>query len=176
MLLSCCRGLLIRGGDVLEAASQVDTVVFDKTGTLTQGRPCVQRVVPAPGTHLTAADLLAYAAAVERCTSHPVAQAIVQAAVQSGQPAAALPAPPPPPAPAPLLISQVSSCCCCASWRPLSRLPPPTSLPGAPADQSGQYLLLLCLLPHPHPPPPPRSLSGPPADQSGQSAAAVPPD
>ena len=62
----------------------MDTVVFDKTGTLTQGRPCLQQVVPAPGTPLTAAQLLAYAAAVERCTSHPVAQAIVQAAEQSG--------------------------------------------------------------------------------------------
>ena len=79
-----CRGLLIRGGDVLEAASQVDTVVFDKTGTLTQGRPSLQQVVPTPGTSLTADQLLAYAAAVERCTTHPVAQAIVQAADDSG--------------------------------------------------------------------------------------------
>ncbi len=79
-----CRGLLIRGGDVLEAASQVDTVVFDKTGTLTQGRPCLQQVLPTPGTTLSAAHLLAYAAAVERCTTHPVAQAIVQAADNSG--------------------------------------------------------------------------------------------
>lgn len=63
----------------------MNTVVFDKTGTLTQGRPCLQQVVPTPDTHLTAAQLLAYAAAVERCTSHPVAHAIVQAAEQSGQ-------------------------------------------------------------------------------------------
>ena len=83
--LACsCRGLLIRGGDVLEAASQVDTVVFDKTGTLTRGRPCLQQVLPTPGSSLSAAQLLAYAAAVERCTSHPVAQAIVQAADNSG--------------------------------------------------------------------------------------------
>ncbi len=69
---------------MLEAASQVDTVVFDKTGTLTQGRPCLQQVLPTPGSSLSAAQLLAYAAAVERCTSHPVAQAIVQAADSSG--------------------------------------------------------------------------------------------
>lgn len=79
-----CRGLLIRGGDVLEAASQVDTVVFDKTGTLTQGRPCLQQVLRTPGTALTGPHLLALAAAVERCTTHPVAQAIVQAADNSG--------------------------------------------------------------------------------------------
>ncbi len=69
---------------MLEAASQVDTVVFDKTGTLTRGRPSLQQVLPTPGSSLSAAQLLAYAAAVERCTSHPVAQAIVQAADNSG--------------------------------------------------------------------------------------------
>ena len=76
---------MIRGGDVLEAASQVNTVVFDKTGTLTQGKPCLQQVLPTPGGHLSAAHLLTFAAAVERCTTHPVAQAIVQAADGSGE-------------------------------------------------------------------------------------------
>ena len=79
-----CRGLLIRGGDVLEATSQVDTVVFDKTGTLTLGRPCLQAALPSPDSPFSPALLLAYAAAVERCTTHPVAQAIVHAANRSG--------------------------------------------------------------------------------------------
>ena len=79
-----CRGLLIRGGDVLEATSQVDTVVFDKTGTLTQGKPVLQAALPFPGSAFSPALLLAYAAAVERCTTHPVAQAVVRAAEQSG--------------------------------------------------------------------------------------------
>lgn len=43
------RGLLIRGGDVLEALSRVDTVVFDKTGTLTQGRMALAAVLLAKG-------------------------------------------------------------------------------------------------------------------------------
>ena len=41
------RGLLLRGGDVLERCAAVDTVVFDKTGTLTEGRLRVQAVLPA---------------------------------------------------------------------------------------------------------------------------------
>lgn len=69
---------------MLEATSQLTTVVFDKTGTLTQGKPCLQAALPCPGGKLSPAQLLAYAAAVERCTSHPVAQAIVHAAEQSG--------------------------------------------------------------------------------------------
>lgn len=70
------RGLLIRGGDILEAASRVDTVVFDKTGTLTAGKPSVMRVL-APSGCRPEASVLAMAAAVERQTNHPIARAIV---------------------------------------------------------------------------------------------------
>ncbi|KAK9817276.1 hypothetical protein WJX72_012145 [[Myrmecia] bisecta] len=78
------RGLLIRGGDVLESASHVNTVIFDKTGTLTKGRPTVKRIVRTDSS-LAEADLLAYAAAVERHTSHPIAKAVVAAAEASGR-------------------------------------------------------------------------------------------
>lgn len=44
--LGATRGLLLRGGDVLEKFAAVDTIVFDKTGTLTIGKPVVTRVVP----------------------------------------------------------------------------------------------------------------------------------
>ncbi|KAL4434160.1 hypothetical protein ABPG75_000601 [Micractinium tetrahymenae] len=81
------RGLLIRGGDILEAASRVDTVVFDKTGTLTAGKPAVVEVRPLPAAAAAAgqapgdpAELLLLAAAVERGSTHPLAKAITAAA------------------------------------------------------------------------------------------------
>lgn len=78
-----CRGLLIRGGDILEEASHIGTVVFDKTGTLTEGRPTLHTVLPS-NPDMTAEQLLAYAAALERESSHPLAQAILTAAESSG--------------------------------------------------------------------------------------------
>ncbi|TAD78713.1 MAG: copper-translocating P-type ATPase [Oscillatoriales cyanobacterium] len=73
------RGLLIRGGDVLERLQQVQTVVFDKTGTLTTGQPVVvDRLALVP--EVTVDQLLQWAAAVERGTHHPLARAIGQAA------------------------------------------------------------------------------------------------
>lgn len=73
------QGLLIRGGDVLEALSQLDRVVFDKTGTLTVGTPTLLTC------HVwdeawSESDLLTLAAAVESGTQHPLALAIQQAA------------------------------------------------------------------------------------------------
>ncbi|MBE7383452.1 MAG: copper-translocating P-type ATPase [Leptolyngbya sp. SIO1E4] len=77
------RGLLIRGGDVLEALSQVDTVVFDKTGTLTTGTPTVTSCQSWHDSYAEA-DFLSIAAAVESGTQHPLAIAIQQAAQQQG--------------------------------------------------------------------------------------------
>ena len=71
-------GLLIKGGEVLQRAGDVDTVVLDKTGTVTEGAPAVAHVI-ALGP-LTDADILGYAAALERHSEHPVAAAIVRAA------------------------------------------------------------------------------------------------
>lgn len=73
------RGLLIRGGDILEKAHQLDTVVFDKTGTLTEGQPHLEAIeVLQP--NWTEAQLLQIAASVEQGTQHPLAQAIATAA------------------------------------------------------------------------------------------------
>jgi Cu+-exporting ATPase len=65
----------------LQRLSEVTTVVIDKTGTLTEGRPAVTDVVPARADH---PDLLRKAAAVERLSEHPLAEAIVRAARDAG--------------------------------------------------------------------------------------------
>eukprot|EP00899_Mesostigma_viride_P014711 jgi/Mesvir1/23240/Mv09242-RA.2 len=99
--LGAKRGLLVRGGDVLERAASVDTVVFDKTGTLTLGKPRVVRVAVAPppqgqgGAGSTwsggEADLLALAEAVERSSNHPLARAVTSAAEAAGRAGALAP-------------------------------------------------------------------------------------
>jgi Cu+-exporting ATPase len=68
-------GILIRGGEALEAAARLDAVLLDKTGTLTRGRPAVVALAPAPGWQ--ASDLLDVAASVERGSEHPLGSAIV---------------------------------------------------------------------------------------------------
>ncbi|WP_423209500.1 heavy metal translocating P-type ATPase [Paracoccus yeei] len=72
------RGLLMKGGAVIEAASKVRAVAFDKTGTLTHGKPQVTDVVPTGAT--TEAEVIRLAAAVEAGSSHPLAQAILRRA------------------------------------------------------------------------------------------------
>jgi Cu+-exporting ATPase len=74
-------GVLIRGGAALERAGQVGIVVLDKTGTITEGKPVVTGVLPVDGADATrAAELLRCAAALERLSEHPIAEAIVHAA------------------------------------------------------------------------------------------------
>ena len=71
-------GILVRGGEALETAGRIDTVVFDKTGTLTLGRPEVAAVVPASG--ITPQELLDLAASLESPSEHPLGEAIVRRA------------------------------------------------------------------------------------------------
>ncbi len=75
-------GLLIKGGEALERAGSLDTLLFDKTGTITLGRPAVTEVVPHGDR--SAMRLLSRAASIERASEHPLAEAIVRRAVEDG--------------------------------------------------------------------------------------------
>jgi cation-transporting ATPase V len=75
-------GVLIKGGEVLEASRRIDTVVFDKTGTLTEGRMTLQAWAAATGEQ--ADRVLALAASAEASSEHPIAAAIVTAAREEG--------------------------------------------------------------------------------------------
>jgi Cd2+/Zn2+-exporting ATPase len=99
------NGVLIKGGAHLENLGALEALAFDKTGTITRGRPEVTDVIagdgrptdepgathfqsaeqsPPVGLHLKSEDLLALAAAAERGSSHPLAQAVVRAAAARG--------------------------------------------------------------------------------------------
>ncbi len=77
-------GILIKGGEALQRAGAITTVVLDKTGTVTEGRPTVTDVVVAPDADLDDDALLARAAAVEAASEHPLADAVVRAARERG--------------------------------------------------------------------------------------------
>jgi Cu+-exporting ATPase len=76
------RGILIRGGEILERAARVDAVIFDKTGTLTRGRPSLGSVAAAPG--FGPDEVLDLAGSVERGSEHPLAVAILVGADERG--------------------------------------------------------------------------------------------
>ncbi|KAK9096870.1 hypothetical protein Sjap_022367 [Stephania japonica] len=93
--LGARRGLLLRGGSILEKFASVNTIVFDKTGTLTIGRPAVTKVATLgvedakderkDSSHKwSQTEVLKLAAAVESNTIHPIGKAIVEAAKASG--------------------------------------------------------------------------------------------
>ena len=78
------RGILLRGGAVLEALRKVTTVALDKTGTLTEGKPVVTDVIPFGSA--TETNVLSLAAALEIGSSHPLAVAILAKARDAGAP------------------------------------------------------------------------------------------
>ncbi|KAJ6814748.1 copper-transporting ATPase PAA1, chloroplastic isoform X1 [Iris pallida] len=89
--LGATRGLLVRGGNVLEKFAEVDTLVFDKTGTLTIGRPAVTRIMVSQyevdqiskenmANKWTEDEILRLSAGVESNTNHPLGKAIMEAA------------------------------------------------------------------------------------------------
>ncbi|MDO8648881.1 MAG: heavy metal translocating P-type ATPase [Candidatus Peregrinibacteria bacterium] len=75
------HGILIRGGEPLEAAKKINTIVFDKTGTLSKGKPEVTDIVALKGGK---EDILRIAASLEQGSEHPLAESIVKHAKEKG--------------------------------------------------------------------------------------------
>jgi Cu+-exporting ATPase len=75
-------GVLFKNAEAIEVMRKVDTVVVDKTGTLTEGRPQLQEVQATGG--IDQDELLRLVASVERSSEHPLAEAIVQGALERG--------------------------------------------------------------------------------------------
>ncbi|NEW61923.1 heavy metal translocating P-type ATPase [Granulicatella sp. zg-ZJ] len=73
---SARQGILIKNGEALQHASQINTVILDKTGTITNGKPSVSDV----DTSISEEDLFVYAASLEQLSTHPLAHAIVEKA------------------------------------------------------------------------------------------------
>ena len=74
------QGILIKGGEALQRASGITTVVLDKTGTITEGKPTVTDVIRAHGSKWSDREFLRLVASLEASSEHPVAEAIVRAA------------------------------------------------------------------------------------------------
>jgi Cu+-exporting ATPase len=79
-------GILVKGGEALEGAHKLDTVVLDKTGTLTRGEPELTDVVPTNG--VPEEELLRFVASAELGSEHPLGEAIVRGARDRGLPLA----------------------------------------------------------------------------------------
>ena len=80
--LGAQHGILIRGGEALQKAKELNTIVLDKTGTITHGKPALTDVLVVNG--FAEDEALRRAAVVEKASEHPLAQAIVEGAQQRG--------------------------------------------------------------------------------------------
>jgi len=74
------EGILIKGGEALQRAGGITTVVLDKTGTITEGKPAVTDVIRVNGSQWSNREFLRLVASLEASSEHPVAEAIVSAA------------------------------------------------------------------------------------------------
>ena len=77
------KGILIKGGEALESAHKIISLVLDKTGTITKGTPEVTDVIPASNSKINQKKLLNIAASLEKNSEHPLAEAIVKRAKNS---------------------------------------------------------------------------------------------
>ena len=74
------NGILIKGGESLETAHKLDTIVFDKTGTLTKGEPEITEIIK--GDSYSEEEILKYAASAEKVSEHPLGEAIIKGATE----------------------------------------------------------------------------------------------
>ena len=84
------NGILIKGGEYLERAQKIDTIVFDKTGTLTNGKPVVTDITSLRPSEFSNEEVLRYSAVAEKRSEHPLAAAILE---KYGQPIEKIPDP-----------------------------------------------------------------------------------
>jgi len=78
------EGILFKGGEALEASAHLNVVVLDKTGTITEGKPVVEKIMPADSSGLDEDEILALAASAEKGSEHPLGKALVAAAKEKG--------------------------------------------------------------------------------------------
>lgn len=71
-------GVLIKGGEALETAHKINTIVLDKTGTITEGKPVVTDIITTPG--ISETELLQLSASAEKASEHPLGEAVVNRA------------------------------------------------------------------------------------------------
>ena len=77
------NGILYKGGEYIEIANKIDTIVFDKTGTLTVGKPAVTDLISLTD-YTGEQELLRLAAVAESGSEHPLAQAVIRKAKENG--------------------------------------------------------------------------------------------
>ena len=75
------KGVIFKGGDIIEKTAKLDILIFDKTGTVTEGHPQVEAIIPTR--NITEEKLLTFASAVAEGSDHPLAQAIVRSAQET---------------------------------------------------------------------------------------------
>ena len=149
------RGILVKGGDVLERAHAVTTVVLDKTGTITTGgprSPTSSRCRPADGALLDAGELLGLAASAERRSEHPLAEAVVRAAEARRLPldrARRVPRPGPATASRPPSTAVASSSAALGSWTRLGCRSRHAAAPAAALASRARTVMFVAELPVP---------------------------